>query len=98
MGNDEPWAGVEPYGEIGGLQASLAGRLNHFIHRLERLWQALQVPRTPADWETLLSATLEDFFDRVEDHDLVLLNRFRRQLEQWLDNTWQQVCRTSRCH
>lgn len=87
MGDDEPWAGVEPYGEIGGLQASLAGRLNHFIHKLEVLWQALQVPRAPGDWESLLSATLDDFFDRVEDHDLVLLNRFRRQLEQWLDNT-----------
>ncbi|AOY89405.1 exodeoxyribonuclease V subunit gamma [Marinobacter salinus] len=86
MGDDEPWAGIEPYGEIGGLQASLAGRLNDFIHKLEQLWLALQSPRSPAGWEALFSDMLEQFFDRVEGTDLLLLNRFRRQLEQWLDD------------
>ncbi|MCM0613893.1 exodeoxyribonuclease V subunit gamma [Marinobacter sediminum] len=86
MGDDEPWAGIEPYGEIGGLQASLAGRLNDFILRLEGLWLELQTPRTPAEWETLFSSMLERFFDKVEGTDLLLLNRFRRQLEQWLDD------------
>ncbi|HTN32409.1 MAG TPA: exodeoxyribonuclease V subunit gamma, partial [Marinobacter sp.] len=87
MGDDEPWAGVEPYGEIGGLQASLAGRLNDFIHQLEKLWQALQAPRTPPQWEALFSVMLEQFFATLEGGDLLLLNRFRRQLEQWLDDT-----------
>ncbi|GGC66735.1 exodeoxyribonuclease V subunit gamma [Marinobacter halophilus] len=86
MGEDEPWAGVEPYGEIGGLQASLAGRLSEFVHQLETLWQALQTTRTPGDWETLFSAMLGQFFHKVEGSDLLLLNRFRRQLEQWLDD------------
>ncbi len=86
MGADEPWAGVEPYGEIGGLQASLAGRLDAFLQRLEQLWQALQQARTPADWEALLATMLEWFFERVEGTDLLLLNRFRRQLEQWLED------------
>ncbi|SFR48494.1 DNA helicase/exodeoxyribonuclease V, gamma subunit [Marinobacter gudaonensis] len=86
MGDDEPWAGVEPYGEIGGLQASLAGRLADFVHQLEALWQALQSQRTPADWEALFSNMLVGFFDKVEGQDLLLLNRFRRQLEQWLED------------
>jgi len=86
MGEDEPWAGIEPYGEIGGLQASLAGRLAEFVEQLEELWQALQTPRTPTDWETLFSQMLGRFFLRVEDNDLLLLTRFRRQLEQWLDD------------
>ena len=86
MGEDEPWAGIEPYGEIGGLQASLAGRLAEFVEQLEDLWQALQTPRTPTDWETLFSQMLERFFLRVEGNDLLLLNRFRRQLEQWLED------------
>ena len=86
MGDDEPWAGVEPYGEIGGLQASLAGRLSDFVSRLEDLWGALQKPRTPGEWETLFSALLGQFFEDLEGHDLLLLNRFRRQLEQWLDD------------
>ncbi|MGO1463078.1 MAG: exodeoxyribonuclease V subunit gamma [Marinobacter sp.] len=87
MGDDDPWAGVQPYGEIGGLQASLAGRLGEFVYRLETLWQALQASRTPRQWEELFSAMLEQFFHNVADHDLLLLNRFRRQLEQWLDDT-----------
>jgi len=86
MGEGEPWAGIEPYGEIGGLQASLAGRLAEFVDHLEHLWQALQTPRTPTDWEALFSEMLEQFFLGVEGNDLLLLNRFRRQLEQWLDD------------
>ncbi|WP_417501311.1 exodeoxyribonuclease V subunit gamma [Marinobacter sp.] len=87
MGDDEPWAGIQPYGEIGGLQASLAGRLGEFVYRLETLWQELQASRTPQQWEELFSAMLEQFFHEVEGHDLLLLNRFRRQLEQWLEDT-----------
>ena len=87
MGDDEPWAGVQPYGEIGGLQASLAGRLGDFVYRLEKVWQDLQASRTPQQWEALFAAMLEQFFHKVEGHDLLLLNRFRRQLEQWLDDT-----------
>ena len=87
MGDDDPWAGVQPYGEIGGLQASLAGRLGEFVYRLETLWQELQESRSPQQWEELFSAMLEQFFHKVESHDLLLLNRFRRQLEQWLDDT-----------
>ncbi|MFV8572252.1 exodeoxyribonuclease V subunit gamma [Marinobacter sp. SBS5] len=86
MGEDDPWAGVEPYGEIGGLQADLAGRLSDFVHQLETLWQALQTQRTPEQWETLFSGMLEQFFHKVEGSDLLLLNRFRRHLEQWLEN------------
>ncbi|MBU2952905.1 exodeoxyribonuclease V subunit gamma [Marinobacter sp. F3R08] len=86
MGEDEPWCGVEPYGEIGGLQASLAGRLNDFVRQLETLWLALQTSRTPEDWETLFSGMLEQFFHQVTGNDLLLLNRFRRQLEQWLED------------
>ena len=87
MGEDEPWGGVEPYGEIGGLQASLAGQLSEFVHQLETLWQALQTTRCPGDWETLFSDMLGQFFHKVEGNDLLLLNRFRRQLEQWLEDT-----------
>jgi len=88
MGDAGPWAGIQPYGEIGGLQASLAGRLNDFVRHLEQLWLALQSPRTPAQWETLLSDLLAEFFDEdTGTDDLRLLNRFRRQLEQWLENT-----------
>ncbi len=81
------WAGVEPYTEVGGLQAGLAGKLADFVEQLAGLWEALQTDRTPAEWDSLLSGLLADFFAAAEDNDLLLLNRFRRQLDQWLDNT-----------
>jgi len=86
MGDDEPWSGVEPYAEVGGLQADLAGRLSDFVGQLENLWQELLTPRTPEQWEALFSDMLGHFFQDLEGHDLLLLNRFRRHLEQWLDD------------
>ncbi|QSP95580.1 exodeoxyribonuclease V subunit gamma [Marinobacter salinisoli] len=87
MGDDDAWAGIEPYGEVGGLQADLAGRLAEFVQKLETLWLALQVDRSPAQWELQISDLLATFFQDAEGHDLLLLNRFRRQTEQWLDDT-----------
>ncbi|MDO3721391.1 exodeoxyribonuclease V subunit gamma [Marinobacter sp. chi1] len=87
MGDDEAWAGIEPYGEVAGLQAAVAGRLAEFLGCLESLWSALQEDRSAAAWEQQVSAMLETFFQEAEGHDLLLLNRFRRQVEQWLDDT-----------
>ncbi|ONF44474.1 exodeoxyribonuclease V subunit gamma [Marinobacter lutaoensis] len=87
LGEAEPWAGVEPYPEVAGLQASLAGQLAEFVQQLEQLWQALQTPRTPEAWGRLLADLLERFFGPVSGADLLRLNRFRRQLEHWLDDT-----------
>jgi len=86
MGDDESWHGVEPYPEIGGLQASLAGKLSQFVHHLEHVWEQLNQSHTPRDWQILLSGMLDEFFFKVEGQDLLLLNRFRRQLEQWHEN------------
>lgn len=77
---------MEPYAEVGGLQADLAGRLSDFVGQLENLWQELLTPRTPEQWEALFSDMLGHFFQDLEGHDLLLLNRFRRHLEQWLDD------------
>jgi len=88
LGEAGPWGGVEPYDEIGGLQAGLAGQLTEFLQQLEKLWEALQSPHTPAQWETLLADMLAQFFHEVTGTDLLHLNRFRRQLEQWLDDVY----------
>lgn len=84
VGEGQPWNEVEPYGEIGGLRATLAGKLSVFVQRLEELWTRLQENQTPTAWESQFSWMLEYFFRDLADTDLLLLNRFRRQLEQWL--------------
>lgn len=85
-GPDESWQGIEPYGEIGGLQASLAGNLYRFVERLERLWKTLATPYTPEQWLKLIQSMLEQFFDEFTDDELLLVNRLRRQAEQWFEN------------
>ncbi|ASP39321.1 exodeoxyribonuclease V subunit gamma [Bacterioplanes sanyensis] len=86
LGDDAAWMDVEPYTEVAGLQASLAGRLYAFVQQLEWLWQALQTEKTYQQWQALLADLLDRFFDQSDGDDLVLLNRFRRQLEQWRED------------
>lgn len=85
-GRDDPWQGIEPFEEIGGLQASVAGNLCRFIDRLEDLWHELRATATPSGWLDLLQSILERFFDDLSDDELLLVNRLRRQAEQWLQD------------
>ncbi len=85
-GPDDAWQGIEPYGEIGGLQASLAGNLYRFVEKLEKLWEQLAKPYTPEQWLELIQSMLEQFFDEFTDDELLLVNRLRRQAEQWFED------------
>ena len=85
-GRDDPWQGIEPFEEIGGLQAGVAGNLYRFIDRLEELWHELRSSATPAGWLDRLQSILERFFAELSDDDLLLVNRLRRQAEQWLQD------------
>jgi exodeoxyribonuclease V gamma subunit len=85
-GPDDAWQGIEPYGEIGGLQASLAGNLYRFVERLEQLWEKLAEDYTPGQWLELIQSMLEQFFDEFTDDELLLVNRLRRQAEQWFED------------
>ncbi|MDI9246339.1 exodeoxyribonuclease V subunit gamma [Marinobacter sp. CHS3-4] len=85
-GPDEAWQGIEPYGEIGGLQATLAGNLVRFVERLEHLWEELAKPYTPEQWLAVLQAMLEGFFAEFTDDEQLLINRLRRQAEQWYED------------
>ena len=82
----EAWYGIEPYGEIGGLQASVAGNLNRFVDHLQSLWEALAKPYLPSEWLALLQSTLEGFFGDFADDEMLLINRLRRQAEQWFED------------
>jgi exodeoxyribonuclease V gamma subunit len=85
-GRDDPWQGIEPFEEIGGLQAGVAGNLYRFVDRLEELWHELRSTATPAGWLDRLQSILERFFAELSDDDLLLVNRLRRQAEQWLQD------------
>lgn len=86
MGDDGPWQDIEPFGEVGGLQAAAVGRLHDFIQQLEVLWKQLQQDQSPAQWKALFADMLDDFFADAEGRDLLLLNRFREQLSSWYED------------
>jgi exodeoxyribonuclease V gamma subunit len=44
------WQGIEPYDEIGGIDAALLGPLVQLFERLDATWRALREPATVDDW------------------------------------------------
>lgn len=79
----ESWAGIEPFDDIGGLDAALAGQLALLVDALEWWWKALREPAAPGAWAARLRSLLEAFFHATEDHEQALLNRLDEALEAW---------------
>ncbi|NEV61227.1 exodeoxyribonuclease V subunit gamma [Thiorhodococcus minor] len=78
------WRGVEPYDEVGGLEAALVGPLVQLLDMLEHYWQALQSPRTPRDWAALISQLLDDAFAEAGEADALAIAQVEQALAQWL--------------
>jgi len=79
--------GIEPYDEIGGLDAALIGPLVALIDALQVAHSELSSPATPQEWGARLQALLQLFFLADSEHDDYLL----AQLEQ-LRETWLETC------
>ncbi len=87
VGTGESWRDIEPYGEIGGLEAELIGPLHLLISHLEKHWQALKDPCPPQVWYERIPALLNDFFLPTDSSDQLT----RRLLEDILA-TWRDAC------
>ncbi|MBK5941229.1 exodeoxyribonuclease V subunit gamma [Halochromatium roseum] len=83
-GGSAAWQGIEPFDEIGGLDAALIGPLAQLLDSLGESWRLLQQPRTPAAWSTLLAERLEALFLASSEADERALAQLRQALEQWL--------------
>lgn len=80
-----PWQGIEPYGEIGGLDAALLGPLAVLLARLDDAWRMLRTPATPRAWGERLRALLAHFFAPAAAADAYTLSRLDAALQRWLD-------------
>lgn len=85
VGSGGEWKGIEPYGEVGGLEAALVGPLFDAIGQLEKLWQRLNQTSTPAVWCEKIRSLAQDFFAVRESQDQLTLSRLNDILDQWLD-------------
>ena len=86
-GADVSWQNIEPYTEVAGLQAALAGQLYALLSTLEKHWQVLGQPGPPTQWLQRLRELLEDLFTLQADQDLQLQSALLEALADW-----QQAC------
>ncbi|MEO7853100.1 MAG: exodeoxyribonuclease V subunit gamma, partial [Rubrivivax sp.] len=75
---------IEPYGEIGGLDATLVGSLSMLIDAL-RHWTLLsQELSTPRQWAARFNTLVDQFFAPTGDADRLTLAALRAALSDWL--------------
>ena len=77
-------AGIEPYAEVAGLAAGLAGALAELIGTLQTWWAESQLPRPPAAWGQRLRQLLQDLFSAASDEERALLAALDEALVLWL--------------
>jgi exodeoxyribonuclease V gamma subunit len=84
-GGGASFDGIEPYAEVGGLDAALAGSLAQLIEAL-LYWRAqLAAARRPAAWAEQARRLLAAFFDAEEEGDRLTLNQLNDTLNKWLE-------------
>ncbi|WP_433705090.1 exodeoxyribonuclease V subunit gamma [Paraburkholderia sacchari] len=81
------WRGIEPYAEIGGLDAALLGPLTRLVDALDHAWHTLREPATVDVWCERLRELKATFFAAGESEDAYTLERLDNALE-----TWREAC------
>ena len=84
VGDGQPLDNIQPYGEVGGLEAALLGPLVMLVDRLHLAWQELSRPATAPQWGERLRALLEVFLRPSDEQDQLLLSQLLEALEGWL--------------
>ncbi|CAK0747829.1 RecBCD enzyme subunit RecC [Gammaproteobacteria bacterium] len=83
VGSGEPWNGIEPYEEIGGLSATLVGPLARLLEILRSFWHELSEPAPPTIWKERLRRLLAAFFLPTSERDTLILEQLASNLEDW---------------
>ncbi len=83
MGDEQSFAEIEAYGEVGGLEAAQVGPLAELVAALLQLGEHLLTPKPCNEWGLVLTALLERFLLPVSDQDLMLMERLTQRLQQW---------------
>ncbi|MCD5997387.1 exodeoxyribonuclease V subunit gamma [Pseudomonas sp. CDFA 602] len=84
VGAGAAYEGIEPYDEIGGLDAALIGPLVALLDALQVAYSELCLPATPQEWGVRLQAVLQQFFQADSEHDDYLLAQLETLRETWL--------------
>lgn len=79
------WQDIEPYNEVGGLDAALLGPLSQLLERLDQHERQLRQPAPPAIWGERLRQLLDGFFAAESAQDQLLLAQLQESLASWLE-------------
>lgn len=84
-GSAAAWQDIEPYDEVGGLDAALIGPLSQLLQHLDQHEQQLREPAAPVVWGERLRQLLTDFFSADTERDQLLLAQLQESLANWLE-------------
>ncbi len=87
VGKGDAFNNIEPYEEIGGLEAKWLGCLAHLLETLENYYFQLQLERNFSEWQHLLQNLLDDFFIINNEPERITMETLMRSL-----STWTQHC------
>jgi len=76
---------IEPYAEVGGLDAALAGALAQLVECLLDWRAQLDRQRTPAEWGEAARAMLSCFYAASDEADRLTLANLGEALQCWLE-------------
>lgn len=79
------WADIEPFDEVGGLDAALLGPLSQLVERLSHTWSQWREAATVAEWGQRLRQLLQDFFTPTTPTEEYTLLQLEGNLQDWLD-------------
>ena len=85
---DTPCTGletIEPYAEVGGLEAELAGSLAQLLQSLMKWWSIARIPATPQAWANRCRELLADMLKCQADPDKQALRALEKGLVAWQD-------------
>jgi len=83
VGAGEAFNGIEPYEEIGGLDAEWIGGLSFLLETLEKYAALLKGQQNFSDWRNTLLSLLDDFFIVGGETDRKTLDTLTASLEKW---------------
>lgn len=84
VGQGAAWGEIEPFDEVGGLDAALIGPLVRLLDALDALCTQLARPAPPAAWGAVLRGLLDSFFQTCDSRDEALLVQLQEALDDWL--------------
>jgi exodeoxyribonuclease V gamma subunit len=87
VGEGDAWQGIEPFDDIGGLEAGLAGPLATLLEKLEATWETFRQPTDAASWVERLRTLLETFFLTDDAQESVMLTKLENGLQQILESS-----------